>query len=123
MDNNIGMKIKNRRIQLNISVDDLAAQIGKNRATIYRYESNEIENMTISVLVPLAKALHTTPAELCGWGEDVIPKDYKRLSQNDNALLSYYHQLNEEGQAKVCEYASDLVDSGKYNTTSNERGA
>ena len=66
----IGERIKNRRKMFNLSVDELAEIIGKNRATIYRYESNEIENMSITILEPLAKALHTTPAELCGWNNN-----------------------------------------------------
>ena len=54
---NIGERIKQRRIALGLSVDEIAKQIGKNRATIYRYESSEIENLPTSVLEPLAKAL------------------------------------------------------------------
>ena len=65
----IGERIKERRKKLGISVDDLANKIGKNRATIYRYESKEIENLPTTVLEPLAKALATTPAALMGWDE------------------------------------------------------
>lgn len=50
-----------------MSVDELAAKIGKNRATVYRYESNDIEDLPTSVLEPLSKALCTTPSYLMGW--------------------------------------------------------
>ncbi len=63
----VGERIKQRRLELNMSVDEVAAKLGKNRATVYRYESNDIENLPTSVLVPLAKVLETTPAELMGW--------------------------------------------------------
>ena len=43
---NIGQRIKMRRKELGMSVDRLAELINKNRATIYRYEKNEIENTT-----------------------------------------------------------------------------
>lgn len=33
----IGKKIKDLRTELNMSVDELAEKLGKNRATIYRY--------------------------------------------------------------------------------------
>lgn len=65
----IGQRIKSRRKELKLSVDELAKKLGKNRATIYRYESDEIDNMPISVLEPLAKALHVSPAYLMGWEE------------------------------------------------------
>lgn len=69
-----GKRIHDRRVALNISVEDLAAQLNKNRATVYRYESDEIENFPISVIVPLAKALHTTPAYLMGWEDSPEPE-------------------------------------------------
>lgn len=71
---NIGERIKELRRQKGISVDKLADIIGKDRATIYRYESQAIEDMPTSVLEPLAKALGTTPAYLMGWDDsNVIP--------------------------------------------------
>lgn len=67
----IGQRIKEQRKQLGLSVDDIAEQLGKNRATIYRYESDEIENLSITILEPLAKVLKTTPAYLMGWEDDL----------------------------------------------------
>lgn len=64
---NIGQRIKQRRLELGLSADDIAEKIGKNRATVYRYESGEIEDLPTSILEPLAKALSTTPAYLMGW--------------------------------------------------------
>lgn len=63
----IGERIKKLREEKNITVDKLAELIGKNRATIYRYESSEIKKLPTSVLEPLCKALGTTPAYLMGW--------------------------------------------------------
>lgn len=63
----IGDRIKARRIELGLTVDQIAEKIGKNRATVYRYESNDIEKFTIDVLYPLAEVLRTTPAYLMGW--------------------------------------------------------
>lgn len=68
----IGERIKQRRKELGLSVDEVADKIGKNRATVYRYESKDIEKLPLEVLEPLAKALDTTPAFLMGWEE---PKD------------------------------------------------
>ena len=66
---NIGDRIKQRRIELGFDADDLAKKIGKSRATVYRYENGDIENMPTTVLEPIAKALNTTPAFLMGWEE------------------------------------------------------
>lgn len=66
---NTGERIKQRRTELGLDVDELAVKIGKSRATIYRYENGDIENMPTTVLEPIAKALETTPAYLMGWEE------------------------------------------------------
>lgn len=65
----ISDRIRARREELGLSVAELAKRLGKNRATVYRYESNDIEDMPSSVLEPLAKALQTTPAYLMGWDD------------------------------------------------------
>lgn len=74
----IGDRIKQRRLEIGLSVDQVAEKIGKNRATVYRYESSEIEKFPIDVLEPLADALRTTPAYLMGWADgeqEVLPSN------------------------------------------------
>lgn len=63
----VGKRIKERINELHMSVDELANKLNKNRATIYRYEKGDIENLPIDILEPLAKALDTTPQYLMGW--------------------------------------------------------
>lgn len=73
----VGQRVKQKRVDLGLSVDDLALILGKNRATIYRYESDEIENLPITIIEPLAKALHCTPAYLMGWNDNSQGKGVK----------------------------------------------
>lgn len=63
----IGNRIKRRREELGISVEEVAKRLGKHRATIYRYESDEIRTLPTDVLEPLATVLETTPAALMGY--------------------------------------------------------
>lgn len=77
----IGSRIQEFRKKQGLSVDELANRLGKNRATIYRYESDDIENFPAPVLEPLAKALQTTPAVLMGWESNDMqapPKVYPK---------------------------------------------
>lgn len=60
----IGKQIRKRRKELKMSVDELARRIGKDRSTIYRYESGDIGNMPLELLPPMVEALETTPQEL-----------------------------------------------------------
>ena len=66
----IGERIKARRIELGLSAEEVAKKIGKDRSTVYRYESNDIVKLPTTVLEPLARALNTTPASLMGYVDE-----------------------------------------------------
>lgn len=107
----IGNRLKQRRLELELTVDDLAAIVGKSRATIYRYENGDIENMPTTVLEPLAQALQTTPAYLMGW-EETLPKkaptDYVVSSEKQTIPIELFQNLNDEGQKRALEYMTML---------------
>ena len=88
-----GERIKQLRKALGLSAEELGTLIGKTRATIYRYENGEIEDMPITILEPLAKALNTTPAFLMGWDE---PTYYYSLGKTEayNSNNEYHSQEN-----------------------------
>ena len=67
----IGQRIKKRRKELKLSADEVAAKLGKDRSTVYRYENGDIGNFPTDILEPLAKILDTTPAHLMGWDEEL----------------------------------------------------
>lgn len=60
----IGEKIRMLRKQNNMSAEELARKINKDRATIYRYERGDIENLPVTILEPIAAALNVDPASL-----------------------------------------------------------
>lgn len=73
---NVGENIKKRRKALGMSAEDLAFEVRCAPATIYRYESGAIEKMGTDKLIPIAKALKTTVADLLGT-EDTPAFDYE----------------------------------------------
>ncbi len=95
-----GGKIRTRRKQLGMSVDELAKKVGKNRATIYRYENDEIE-MPASMLQPLADALNTSPDELMDWR--LIKRDLAEREKKMDQILSQLDDgISSEGSAYPC---------------------
>lgn len=118
----IGERIKQRRLELGYTADALAKLLNKNRATIYRYENGDIENMPIDVLEPLAKALNTTPAYLMGWTDSqqsIEPKntedyytdpetaefaEYLRTRPGARMLFSAAKDMSKEDMEKAVEY-------------------
>ena len=94
----IGERIKKRREELGISVDELASFLGVNRATVYRYESNEIAKFPVDILETVAKALRTTPVCLMGWnGENGNPNE----SSNTGEFIRLFSQLSDDKQILV----------------------
>lgn len=104
---NVGQRIKDRREELKMSVDELAALINKNRATVYRYEKGDIESLPTTVLKPLAKALKTTPEYLMGWDEEKEDNlgDYEEnieyLSKNYPNLVDLYNEIHANEQLVI----------------------
>lgn len=101
---NVGQRIKQRRKQLNMSAEELAAKIGRSPATMYRYEKGEIDKMDSSILLPIADALLTTPAYLMGWSDE--SSDYSSLSELELrfiAAIRYADQRDIENALLILE--------------------
>lgn len=92
----VGKRIKKTRKELGLSVDDIADKLGKNRATVYRYESDEIQNLPITVIEPLAQILNTTPSYLMGW--DKVEEDY---TFSTNLISTYFNGLMKWSEDKL----------------------
>ena len=122
----INERIKNRRKQIGKTVEDVAKIINKNRATVYRYENSDIEDMPISIIEPLAKALECSPVYLMGWvdnpNERYNPSGKKAdtLAADEEQLLDNYNKLNPTGKDKVQDYTEDLTDNEKYTAPESE---
>ena len=89
----VGKRIKERRNELHMSVDELATKLNKNRATIYRYEKGDISNLPIDILEPLAKALNTTPRYLMDWDKKLAGMHMK----NGGGITNHYILLMTNG--------------------------
>lgn len=84
----VGERIKSRRKEIGLSAEEVAKELGVSPATVYRYESNDIMNMRIDKLEPIAKALRTTPAYLMGWEDDKKenpPAESQRILESVNS--------------------------------------
>lgn len=102
-----GKLIKQRRKDIGMSADELGKRIGKNRATIFRYENGEIEKLPIDILKPIAEALMTTPAYLMGWEES--SDNEKTATQKDSGMSEVKRELLALAESCSEEEASRLL--------------
>ncbi len=72
-------KLKNRRLELGYTLQEVADKMGLTRSTIQKYESGLIKGVDTKTLEMLAGVLETTPAYLMGWasgeGDDIYQYD------------------------------------------------
>ncbi len=69
-DNNISNRIKELRAKHNMTLEQVAQQVGVGRSTVRKWETGIIENMRRDKIAKLAAALHTTPGYLMGWEDE-----------------------------------------------------
>ncbi len=84
-------KIKSRRLELNMTLEDLAKKVGVSAPTIQRYESGEIKNVRRDKIKLLSDALQLTPAYLMGWDES--PKSTNEIGKTTTYAA---HKVDDE---------------------------
>lgn len=107
-----GERIRQLRIEHQLTQEELGAKVGVQKAAIYKYENGLIVNLKRSTIEKLALVLDTTPTYLMGM-EDDEPQQ-TTLTSAQTSLLAVFNELNEEGQSKVIGYAEDLCRTGYY---------
>lgn len=66
----IGERIKQARLALGYSAEQVAAFLGVSPATVYRYENGDISKLPSKFIKPLAQYLCVSPSWLMGWTEE-----------------------------------------------------
>ena len=104
-----GERIKKRRKELGMSVEDLAKKTGKHIATVYRWERGDIDDWPVDTLIAISNALNVTPADLIGEpaeGMQITIDNTNELRRNYlfekyGALLSALNTLSEDDLKEV----------------------
>ena len=71
----IGQRIRARRKELDLTLQEVADAVGIRNSTVLRYEQGAIKRLKQPVIESIADALHTTPEYLMGWTDDPINYD------------------------------------------------
>lgn len=81
-------RIKERRLKLEMSYQDLSDATGISKSTLQRYETGYIKKVPINQIEILAKALHTTPSYLMGWDNTVTEAPFVPLTPRDERQIA-----------------------------------
>lgn len=88
--------IKMKRLEKNMSLEDVGKLVGVGKSTVRKWENGMIENMGRDKIVALSKALDISPIEILGMSEKDLPK---------SSIETIYNQLDEPRKAKVYNFA------------------
>ena len=101
----IGERIKARRIELDMTQQELAEKIGyKGKTAISKIEANE-RDLRQSKIKPIANALNTTVEYIMGW-EEKAPQ----LDEFQERLLEVYDKLPEDKKISLYEFVKSLTE-------------
>lgn len=90
-------KIKNRRLELGLTLEDIAKLVGVTAPTIQRYESGEIKNVGKNKIKALADALNLSPSYLMDWDEvPEVKRSFEYFMEMQMNLLGYKVIYDEE---------------------------
>lgn len=70
-------RIKERRLQMAYTQEELAKKLGLQKSAIAKYENGRVENIKRSVIAEMANVLECSPSYLMGWDE-ASPKSHKK---------------------------------------------
>lgn len=104
----VSERLKLRRTELEMSLQDVSDRTGLSPSTIMRYESKSIHKLSLENLALLADALDVSVSDLLGLTTDA---EQEKLTVTDRNLLAQYHRLNAEGRKKVFSYISDIMNT------------
>lgn len=107
----VGNRIKNRREELGLTMDDVAKRIGTARQTVFKYENEIVKKIPYDKVELLAEVLHVSPGYLFGW-EGKSP-DKQELTEGEKALLELFRKVPKEQQELVLQMIQAALNASK----------
>lgn len=111
--------LKNRRLELGLTMKEVSLKVGVSEGTISRWESGDIENMRRDKISALAEALDISPSVIMGWDESsgfVSCESFSSCHENDHVyrIVQKLLSLDRVDQARIEERIDILLEDEKY---------
>ncbi len=88
---NLGDRIKQRREELGLTMEDLGNRVGVAKSTVMKWEHGDIAHMRLDKITALVKALGVSPL----W---VLGLEPKEAAPDTQAMLSLYEGATDKGR-------------------------
>ncbi|WP_339010235.1 helix-turn-helix transcriptional regulator [Fusobacterium animalis] len=88
-------KLRTKRLENNLSLQEVADKLGISKVTVSRYETLDITNIPSDKIEGMAKLYNTTPAFLMGWERKKEEKDiFSQLTEEELAKLEKFNNMS-----------------------------
>lgn len=107
----IGNRLRQRRLQIGLTQQQLADKIGAKKNTISNYECN-ISSPSEDIIIALMEALDCDANYL--YGDFISSGDELALDKTEKKLVTSYRGFNDEGKNKIIDIISDMEQLPRY---------
>lgn len=97
-------RIRERRMELGLTIREVAIALGTAESTVFRYETSSIQNMRIDKIVDLARVLNCTPDYLLGWdmpNKFSDPEKAKGYLASNNLLAAFGGNISDAAALEI----------------------
>lgn len=95
--------LKNKRIELGLTMAEVAQKVGVSEATISRWESGEIANMRRDKIAALAQVLKISPSVIMGWEDPQKTQEYIEPDDDIIRIQRARSKMNDSEKAHMME--------------------
>ena len=97
-------RIKERRIALGYTQEELASKLGLQKSAIAKYENGRVENIKRTVILKMSKILECSPSYLLAMDLDNPSPTESVLSDRESAMLNTYRKLEKPRKDAVDQF-------------------
>ena len=108
----IGSRIKQRREQIGLSMQDVADQLDVNRSSVMRWENGETNKIKLPIVEKLAQILQTSPDYLMGYNDEVdasVKPAFLVMDTKKIRMIPLYNSVSAGFGALAVNYIEDYV--------------
>lgn len=101
-------RIKEKRTELNLTQEELAARLGLQKSAIAKYENGRVKNIKRSTIQKMAEIFDCSPAWLMGMDDELTDIEMKTVLQAESDI-EYFNKYKSLAPAQK-KIIDDLID-------------
>lgn len=110
------MNLKNRRLELNLTLEDVGNYVGVGKSTVRKWENGDITNMKRDKIVSLSKILKLDPLDIIDPNNELSNRNNRYIK----AVISGMNRLSSKRQKNVKNYVDSQLDEQENSKISED---